>query len=107
MVELIHNFWKVSDVKLCLFNEWLNYGQIVRALEGDVSLEDLKDGMKLGGNGNGNSSAASSYTSSSLSSEQYDTMQYNADMIKFRKAIMESQEFADSGELTSKEMGCH
>ncbi|KAK7346441.1 hypothetical protein VNO80_20960 [Phaseolus coccineus] len=76
--------------------------QIVRALEGDVSLEDLKEGTKLAGNGN-NSSA---YISSSGSSE-YDTMQYNADMIKFRQAIMSSQEFNDSGELSSKEMAYH
>ncbi|WVZ22259.1 hypothetical protein V8G54_000803 [Vigna mungo] len=76
--------------------------QIVRALEGDVSLEDLKDGMKLT-TGNGNSGA---YPSSSGSSE-YDTMQYNADMAKFRQAIMSSQEFNDSGELSSKEIGYH
>ncbi|XP_027347949.1 proline-rich receptor-like protein kinase PERK4 [Abrus precatorius] len=74
--------------------------QIVRALEGDVSLEDLKDGMKLATTNN------NAYTSSSGSSE-YDTMQYNADMLKFRKAIMSSQEFGDSSELSSKEMGYH
>ncbi|TKY55810.1 Proline-rich receptor protein kinase PERK4 [Spatholobus suberectus] len=72
--------------------------QIVRALEGDVSLADLKDGMKLAGN-------SSAYTSSG--SSEYDTMQYNADMMKFRKAIMSSQEFSDSNELSSKEMGHH
>ncbi|KAH1058913.1 hypothetical protein GYH30_003131 [Glycine max] len=77
--------------------------QIVRALEGEASLDELKDGMKLKGSGNGNSSAP---TSSSGSSE-YDTMQYNADMIKFRQAIMSSQEFNDSSELSSKEMGYH
>ncbi|XP_058736100.1 proline-rich receptor-like protein kinase PERK4 isoform X1 [Vicia villosa] len=70
--------------------------QIVRALEGDVSLEDLKEGMiKASGH-------SSAYTSSG---SEYDTMQYNADMMKFRQAIMSSQEFADSGEITSKEMG--
>lgn len=74
----------------------------MRALEGDVSLEDLKDGMKLT-TGNGNSGA---YPSSSGSSE-YDTMQYNADMAKFRQAIMSSQEFNDSGDLSSKEIGYH
>jgi len=70
----------------------------VRALEGDVSLDDLKDGMKLTP---GNNSSA--YASSG--SSEYDTMQYNADMLKFRQAIMSSQEFNDSGELSSKEMG--
>jgi len=79
----------------------------VRALEGDVSLEDLKDGMKLAGNGNGNSHGNSSAYASSSASSEYDTMQYNADMLKFRQAIMSSQEFNDSGELTSKEMGYH
>lgn len=76
----------------------------MRALEGDVSLEDLKE-TKLAGNGNGNGNS-SAFISSSGSSE-YDTMQYNADMIKFRQAIMSSQEFNDSGELSSKEMAYH
>lgn len=80
---------------------WLNDVQIVRALEGDVSLEDLKEGMMK-------SVGSNVYTSSSGgSSSDYDTMQYNADMIKFRKAIMSSQEFGDSSELSSKEMGRH
>ncbi|KAK7262846.1 hypothetical protein RJT34_30427 [Clitoria ternatea] len=74
--------------------------QIVRALEGDVSLEDLKEGMKLAGGG------GNAYTSSSGSSG-YDTMQYNADMTKFRMAIMSSQEFGDSSELSSREIGQH
>lgn len=78
--------------------EKLNYVQIVRALEGDVALEDLKEGMMKA---SGHSSA---YTSSG---SEYDTMQYNADMMKFRQAIMSSQEFTDSGEITSKEMGRH
>ncbi|CAJ2646371.1 proline-rich receptor-like protein kinase PERK4-like protein [Trifolium pratense] len=55
--------------------------QIVRTLEGDVSLDDLKDGIKPGHN--------TVYTSSSGSSE-YDTMQYNADMLKFRNAVFNS-----------------
>lgn len=92
-----------GDMNLYSYNVWLNCGQIVRALEGEASLEDLKDGMKLKGSGNGNSSA---YPSSYGSSE-YDTMQYNADMIKFRQAIMSSQEFNDSSELSSKEMSYH
>jgi interleukin-1 receptor-associated kinase 1 len=73
--------------------------QIVRALEGDVSLEDLKEGMIK------SSGHTSAYTSSSGS--EYDTKQYNADMMKFRMAIMSSQEFGDSSELPSKEMGRH
>ncbi|MCI20006.1 proline-rich receptor-like protein kinase PERK4-like, partial [Trifolium medium] len=73
---------------------------IVRALEGDVSLEDLKAGMVKSSGGN-----ASAYTFTAGS--EYDTMQYNADMMKFRMAIMSSQEFGDSSELSSKEMGRH
>ncbi|KAK2426702.1 Proline-rich receptor-like protein kinase perk4 [Trifolium repens] len=63
--------------------------QIVRTLEGDVSLDDLKEGMKPGHN--------PVHTSSSGSSE-YDTMQYNADMQKFRKAVFNnnSNEFGTS-----------
>lgn len=62
--------------------------QIVRALEGDVSLDDLKDGARPG--------YGSAYTASSGSSE-YDTMQYNADLQKFRKAVFSSQEYTSSG----------
>lgn len=77
--------------------EKYNYVQIVRALEGDVSLEDLKEGIMK------TPCHSSVYTSSG---SEYDTMQYNADMMKFRQAIMSSQEFA-TGEITSKEMGHH
>jgi len=69
--------------------------QIVRILEGDVSLDDLKDGMKAGHNTVFNSSAGS---------EQYDTMQYNADMEKFRKAVFSSQEFGTSSGTSSGEV---
>ncbi|KAL3038977.1 hypothetical protein AAZX31_01G162100 [Glycine max] len=73
--------------------------QIVRILEGDVSLDDLKDGIKPGQN--------VAYNSSS-SSDQYDTMQYNADMQKFRKAVFSnSEEFGtssgSSGEVSQKQ----
>ncbi|CAK8539865.1 unnamed protein product [Lathyrus sativus] len=68
--------------------------QIVRSLEGDVSLDDLKEGMKAGG--------IAAHTPSSGSSE-YDTMQYNADIQKFRKAVFNSQEYGttsfSSGEV--------
>lgn len=48
--------------------------QIVRALEGDVSLEDLHEGVRTGGPLTG-SSAGSEYDGS-----------YSVDMKKFRKA---------------------
>ncbi|KAG8373704.1 hypothetical protein BUALT_Bualt11G0052400 [Buddleja alternifolia] len=61
--------------------------QIVRALDGDSSLEDLNEGVKPGQstvyNPNGNT-------------EKYDTCAYNADMTKFRKMVMSSQEFNSS-----------
>ncbi|MCD9646040.1 Proline-rich receptor-like protein kinase perk5 [Datura stramonium] len=58
--------------------------QIVRALDGDSSLEDMSDGTKPGAFG------------SSGSSESYDTDAYNADLIKFRKMVMSTQEFDSS-----------
>ncbi|KAL0308613.1 UNVERIFIED_CONTAM: Proline-rich receptor-like protein kinase PERK1 [Sesamum radiatum] len=60
--------------------------QVVRALEGDVSLSDLNEGMRPG-----HSSMYSSYDSS-----DYDTRQYNEDMIKFRKMALASQEYRSS-----------
>lgn len=69
--------------------------QIVRILEGDVSLDDLKDGMKAG---------HSTVFNSSSGSDQYDTMQYNADMEKFRKAVFSSQDFGMSSAGSSSEV---
>ncbi|KAL5557269.1 hypothetical protein UlMin_039505 [Ulmus minor] len=60
--------------------------QIVRALEGDVSLDDLNEGVRPG--------QSSIYTSSG--SSDYDTNAYNADMKKFRKMALSSQEFVSS-----------
>lgn len=48
--------------------------QVVRALEGDVSLEDLNEGVRPGHSRFG-----------SYSSSDYDSGQYNEDMKKFRK----------------------
>lgn len=60
--------------------------QIVRALEGDVSLDDLNEGVRPG--------QSSIYTSSG--SSDYDANAYNADMKKFRKMALTSQEFVSS-----------
>ncbi|KAK4426837.1 Proline-rich receptor-like protein kinase PERK4 [Sesamum alatum] len=61
--------------------------QIVRSLQGDSSLEDFNEGVKPGQstlyNPNGNG-------------EAYDTCAYNADMLKFRKMVMSSQDFSNS-----------
>ncbi|XP_057768141.1 proline-rich receptor-like protein kinase PERK1 [Salvia miltiorrhiza] len=61
--------------------------QVVRALEGDVSLSDLNEGIRPG-----HSTVYSSHGSS-----DYDTTQYNEDMIKFRKMALGSQEYGSSG----------
>lgn len=60
---------------------------MVRALEGDVSLSDLNEGIRPG-----HSTVYSSHGSS-----DYDTAQYNEDMKKFRKMALGSQEYGSSG----------
>lgn len=65
--------------------------QIVRALEGDVSLSDLNEGIKPG-----HSTVYGSHTSS-----DYDTSQYNEDMKKFRKMALGSQEYGASSEYSN------
>ncbi|KAJ0090837.1 hypothetical protein Patl1_13251 [Pistacia atlantica] len=65
--------------------------QIVRALEGDVSLSDLNEGIRPG-----HSNIYSSYGSS-----DYDTMQYNEDLKKFRKMALNSQEYGASSEYSA------
>ncbi|XP_042506155.1 proline-rich receptor-like protein kinase PERK1 [Macadamia integrifolia] len=60
--------------------------QIVRALEGDMSLSNLNDGIRPG-----HSSAYGSYGSS-----DYDTIQYNEDMKKFQKMALASREYGSS-----------
>lgn len=64
--------------------------QIVRALEGDVSLSDLNEGIRPG-----HSNVYGSYGSS-----DYDTMQYNEDLKKFRKMALTSQEYGASSEYS-------
>lgn len=64
--------------------------QIVRALEGDSSLPELNEGIR---SGHGN--AYSSYGSS-----DYDTVQYNEDLKKFRKMALGSQEYGASSEYS-------
>lgn len=63
----------------------------MRALEGDVSLSDLNEGIAPG-----HSKAYSSYGSS-----DYDTMQYNDDMRKFRKMAFGSQEHGSTGQYSN------
>ncbi|KAF7850707.1 hypothetical protein BT93_L5063 [Corymbia citriodora subsp. variegata] len=60
--------------------------QIVRALEGDVSLSDLNEGIRPGHSG----------LYSSYGSSDYDTNQYNEDLKKFRKMALASQEYGSS-----------
>ncbi|KAG5621113.1 hypothetical protein H5410_006331 [Solanum commersonii] len=63
--------------------------QIVRALEGNSSLEDLNDNPKP-------SKVPSFAASNGAHTQSYDTGMYNADMMKFRKMIMPTQEFSSS-----------
>ncbi|XP_021275118.1 proline-rich receptor-like protein kinase PERK4 [Herrania umbratica] len=65
--------------------------QIVRALEGDSSLDDLNEGIKPG---------HSAVYSSGVSSE-YSASSYNADLKKFRQLALSSQEFGGSEDGTS------
>lgn len=62
----------------------LCWKQIVRTLEGDLSLDDLSDAGSKASQGSG-----------LTASQVYDTTAYNADMLKFRKMVL------DSGEYTS------
>ncbi|KAK4360550.1 hypothetical protein RND71_019502 [Anisodus tanguticus] len=71
--------------------------QIVRALEGNSSLEDLNDSAKPGKTPSFAASSTSGVTSS------YDTGMYNADMMKFRKMILPTQEFNSSEHGTPSE----
>ncbi|XP_022638701.1 proline-rich receptor-like protein kinase PERK1 [Vigna radiata var. radiata] len=65
--------------------------QVVRALEGDVSLADLNEGIKPG-----HSTMYSSHESS-----DYDTVQYREDMKKFRKMALGTQEYGASSEYSA------
>ncbi|KAK9670002.1 hypothetical protein RND81_13G169700 [Saponaria officinalis] len=60
--------------------------QIVRALEGDVSLDDLNDGTKPGNSAFGSSDGGS----------DYDSRAYSADLKKFRQMAFATQDFASS-----------
>lgn len=72
---------------VCVNNE-----QIVRALEGNVSLSDLNEGMRPG-----QSNVYSSYGGST----DYDSSQYNEDMKKFRKMALGTQEYNATGEYSN------
>lgn len=80
------------DIISVILNLYAILEQVLRALEGDVSLSDLNEGIKPG-----HSTVYSSYTSS-----DYDTLQYNEDMKKFRKmALATSQEYASSDQYSN------
>ncbi|EFH45424.1 hypothetical protein ARALYDRAFT_912978 [Arabidopsis lyrata subsp. lyrata] len=57
--------------------------QIVRALEGDMSMEDLSEGTRPG---------QSTYLSPGSVSSEYDASSYSADMKKFKKLALENKE---------------
>ncbi|GER48348.1 protein kinase superfamily protein [Striga asiatica] len=60
--------------------------QIIRALEGSLALEELKEGSHPGDSGTYDSYGSSDYDAS------YDTMHYKEDLLKFRKMAFESLE---------------
>ncbi|KAL9245022.1 hypothetical protein vseg_018721 [Gypsophila vaccaria] len=63
--------------------------QIVRVLEGDVSLDDLNEGAKQG-------NSATTLSSGGGSSSDYDTMSYNNDMKNFRRIALSSTDYTSS-----------
>ncbi|CAH8392309.1 unnamed protein product [Eruca vesicaria subsp. sativa] len=72
--------------------------QIVRALEGDASLDDLNEGTKPG----------QSALFGRGSSSDYDSGSYSADMKKFRKVALDSQDYGASSEYgNTSEYGLH
>ncbi|KAK6793468.1 hypothetical protein RDI58_006921 [Solanum bulbocastanum] len=74
--------------------------QILRALDGDSSLEDLNE--KAGKNNTANFSGASG-----PASDLYDTCAYNADMVKFRQMVMTSQDMNSSEYGNTSDYGLH
>lgn len=70
-------------------------GQIVRVLEGDVSLDDLNEGVRPG----------HSTHYGSVGSSDYDTNQYSEDMKKFRKMALGSQEHGSEYSDPTSEYG--
>ncbi|CAE6159783.1 unnamed protein product [Arabidopsis arenosa] len=61
--------------------------QIVRALEGDMSMEDLSEGTRPG---------QSTYLSPGSVSSEYDASSYSVDMKKFKKLALENKEYQSS-----------
>ncbi|CAN8327530.1 unnamed protein product [Cochlearia groenlandica] len=70
--------------------------QIVRALEGDMSMDDLNEGGRP---------AQNSYLSPGSASSEYDASSYSADMKKFRKLALESKEYQSSEYGATSEYG--
>lgn len=69
-----------------MFLKTIVVDQVVRALEGNASLDDLNEGVKPGQRG----------LYSSNGSTDYDTVQYNEDLKKFRKMAFGNQEHGSS-----------
>ncbi|KAG2321362.1 hypothetical protein Bca52824_014575 [Brassica carinata] len=81
-------FEGLADTKM---NNEVNDEQIVRVLEGNVSLSDLNQGIRPG-----HSTVCSSYGGST----DYDSSQHNDGMKKLRKAL-ETQEYNTTGEYSN------
>ncbi|GAB2279220.1 hypothetical protein Dimus_013870 [Dionaea muscipula] len=65
--------------------------QIVRALQGDVSLDDINEGVRPG---------QSTVYGSSTDSSEYDASSYSTDLKKFRQMAFGSQEWGSSMDTT-------
>lgn len=72
--------------------------KIVRALEGDMSMEDLNEGGRPGQN---------SYLSPGGMTSEYDASSYSADMKKIRKLALETKEYQSSEYGATSEYGLH
>jgi len=73
--------------------------QIVRALEGDVSIEDFKERVKPG-------RQSSNFSSSTATGSEYDAGSYGANMKKFRNmAVVDSNECGSSEYEGTSEYG--
>ncbi|KAK4366346.1 hypothetical protein RND71_014226 [Anisodus tanguticus] len=90
---------KVQVTVLHLLINIIMIYQIVRALDGDSSLEDLNE--KPGKNNTAN------FGASGPASDIYDTRAYNADMMKFRQMVMTNQDFNSSEYGATSDYGLH